>query len=176
MEQAEIDTIMADMVNRPVVPLHGAAEALHVGESDAPFVDIGEGALIQLLMVDLSQNVWITRNRMQPGTSVIKHYHTGSVYAFTLQGSWYYEEYPETVNQAGSFMFEPAGSSHRLTVPADQEGETIVWFMINGTNINVDEDGNVVSIADAHNVLEGYRLLCKINGLSSEAVIVMGET
>ena len=159
MEQAEIDAITAEMANRPIVPLHGAAEALHVGDNDAPFVDIGDGTLIQLLMVDLSQNVWITRNRMQPGTSVIKHYHTGSVYAFTLQGSWYYEEYPETVNHAGSFLFEPAGSSHRLTVSADQEGETIVWFMINGTNINIDEGGNVVSIADAYNVLEGYRLL-----------------
>ena len=175
MEKPQIDNIMADLAARPIIPLHGAAEALHVGDSDAPFVDIGDGTLIQLLMVDLAQNIWITRNRMQPCTSVIKHYHTGSVYAFTLQGAWYYEEYPDTVNRAGSFLFEPAGSSHKLTVPADQEGETIVWFMINGTNINVDEQGNVISIADAFNVLEGYRLLCEMQGSSSEAVVVMGE-
>ena len=92
MEKPQIDNIMADLAARPIIPLHGAAEALHVGDSDAPFVDIGDGTLIQLLMVDLAQNIWITRNRMQPGTSVIKHYHTGSVYAFTLQGAWYYEE------------------------------------------------------------------------------------
>ena len=176
MNQAEIEKIMTEMAARPVVPVSADSEALHVAENDAPFVDIGDGTLIQLLMVDLSQNIWITRNRMQPGTSVIKHYHTGSVYAFTLQGQWYYEEYPDTVNAPGSFLFEPAGSVHTLTIPADQDGETIVWFMINGTNINIDDAGKVVSIAGAHNVLEGYRLLCEMNGESADAVIVHGES
>ncbi len=175
MEQAEIEKIMAEMATRPVVPLQADSEALHIGDSDAPFVDIGDGTLIQLLMVDLAQNIWITRNRMQPGASVIKHYHTGPVYAFTLQGQWYYKEYPDTVNGPGSFLFEPAGSVHTLTIPEEQQGETVVWFMINGTNINIDEDGNVVSIADAHNVLEGYRLLCQMSDQSAEAVIVYGE-
>lgn len=160
----------------PTVPLHGATQALHVGDSEAPFVDVGDGTLIQLLMVDLAQNIWITRNRMQPGTRVIKHYHTGPVYAFTLQGRWFYEEYPDTVNQAGSFLFEPAGSVHTLTIPEDQEGETVVWFLIHGTNINIDGAGDVVSIADAFNVLEGYRLLCEAQGASSDAVIISGGT
>ena len=160
----------------PVVPLHGATEALHVGDGDAPFVDIGDGTLIQLLMVDLEQNIWITRNRMQPGTRVIKHYHTGPVYAFTLRGEWFYEEYPETVNSAGSFLFEPAGSVHTLTIPEEQEGETMVWFLLHGTNINIDEHGGVVSIADAFNVLAGYRMLCEAQGVSSDAVIVKGES
>jgi len=158
----------------PVIPAHGLTEALHVGNSDAPFVDIGDGTLIALLMVDLAQNIWITRNRMPPGTRVIRHYHTGPVYAFTLQGRWFYEEYPQTVNTAGSFLFEPAGSMHTLTIPDDQQEETIVWFLLHGTNINVDEAGAVVSIADAHNVLQGYRMLCAAQNLSSEAVIVLG--
>ncbi len=159
----------------PVVPLRGITTAMHVGEGESPFVDIGDGTLIQLLMVDLTQNIWITRNRMQPGTRVIKHYHTGAVYAFTIQGSWLYEEYPDTVNEPGSFLFEPAGSVHTLTIPEDQTGETVVWFLIHGTNINIDERGDVVSIADAFNVLEGYRLLCDAQGVSSEGVIVIGE-
>ncbi len=167
---------MTDPTRIPIIPAEGLTEALHVGSEAAPFVDIGDGTLIQLLMVDLAQNIWITRNRMQPGTTVIKHYHTGPVYAFTIEGRWYYEEYPDTVNEAGSFLFEPAGSVHTLTIPADQMGETVVWFMINGTNINVDEDGTVVSIADAHNVLAGYRFLCEAQGLSSDAVVVIGES
>ena len=158
-----------------IVPLQGLTGAQHVGDAAAPFVDIGGGTMIQLLMVDLAQNIWITRNRMPAGTRVITHYHTGPVYAFTLQGCWYYAEYPETVNQAGSFLFEPAGSVHTLVVPEDQDGETIVWFLIHGTNINIDASGNVISIADAHNVLAGYRLLCERSGLSADAVVVMGE-
>ncbi len=162
--------------NFPVVPLSGAAEALHIGNEDTPFVDIGDGTLIQLLLADLTQNIWATRNRMQPGTSVITHYHTGPVYAFTLQGHWYYKEYPETVNGPGSFLMEPSGSVHTLTIPEDQTEETIVWFLMHGTNINIDDEGNVVSIADAHNVLKGYRLLCDQQNVSHEKVIVMGET
>ncbi len=167
---------MTDPIPIPIVPTEGLTEALHVAGEDVPFVDIGDGTLIQLLMVDLTQNIWITRNRMQPGTTVIKHYHTGPVYAFTVEGRWYYEEYPETVNEPGSFLFEPAGSVHTLKTPAEQTGETVVWFMINGTNINVDEQGTVVSIADAHNVLTGYRVLCEAQKLSSNAVVVIGET
>ncbi|MCP5183923.1 MAG: 2,4'-dihydroxyacetophenone dioxygenase family protein [Pseudomonadales bacterium] len=159
----------------PVVPLRGLNEAMHVGADAAPFVDIGDGTLIQLLLVDLAHNLWITRNRMQPGTRVITHYHTGPVYAYTLQGRWYYEEYPETVNTAGSFLFEPSGSVHTLVIPPDQAGETIVWFQIHGTNLNLDPAGQVVSIADAHNVLVGYRWLCQRSGASADAVIVLGE-
>lgn len=157
-----------------VVPTVGHADAKHVGDCDVPWVDIGDGTLIQLLMVDLTKNIWITRNRMQPG-QVIKHYHTGPVYAFTLQGSWFYKEYPETVNKAGSFLFEPAGSAHTLCVPDSETEETIVWFKIEGANLNMDESGNVVSIADAHNVLAGYRTLCSLAGVATDKVVVLGE-
>lgn len=157
------------------VPTSGASEALHVGDHDVPWVDIGDGTLIQLLKVDLSRNLWITRNKMKAGTRVIKHYHTGPVYAFTVQGSWYYEEYPETVNRAGSFLFEPAGSAHTLCVSADEPDDTIVWFMIEGANLNIDDNGNVVSITDAHNILAGYRTLCELAGESMDNVVVVGE-
>lgn len=175
MEQSQMEQLAAAMAARPVVPTSVDAQAMHVGDADVPWVDIGDGTLIQLLQVDLSHNIWITRNRMKPGTRVIRHYHTGTVYAYTVQGSWYYEEYPETVNRSGSFLFEPAGSVHTLKVSDEQGEDTIVWFMINGANLNIDDDGNVVSIADAHNVLEGYRLLCQMNGQSCENVIVLGE-
>ncbi|XOV84855.1 MAG: 2,4'-dihydroxyacetophenone dioxygenase family protein [bacterium] len=171
----QTDTSQTNSSALPIVPLTGAAEALHIGNDDTPFVDIGDGTLIQLLLADLTQNIWATRNRMQPGTSVITHYHTGPVYAFTLQGQWYYKEYPETVNGPGSFLMEPSGSVHTLTIPEDQTGETIVWFLMHGTNINIDAEGKVVSIADAHNVLKGYRQLCEQQKVSHHNVIVMGE-
>ena len=168
-----------DMANRlqqgGMVPMHGLTEATHIGESDLPFVDIGDGSLVQLLQVDLNQGLWILRTKFQPGYKVDKHYHTGSVFAVTLEGSWYYEEYPDDVNTKGSYLFEPAHSVHTLTVSAENEGVTDVWFAIYGANVNLDADGNVTGILDAQGVLAVYRAICDAQGLSHEKVIVLGE-
>jgi len=158
-----------------MVPTHGLTEATHIGESDLPFVDIGDGSLLQLLQVDLNQGLWVVRTKFQPGYSVDKHYHTGPVFAVTLAGSWYYKEYPEDVNTKGSYLFEPAHSVHTLTVSADHEGETDVWFAVYGANVNLDADGNVTGIVDAQGLLTVYRALCDAKGLSHEKVIVIGE-
>jgi quercetin dioxygenase-like cupin family protein len=175
LDPEALAALAAQAETATTVPTHGHTEAMHVGDADVPWVDVGDGTLIQLLQVDLNRNIWITRNKMRPGLKVVKHYHTGPVYAYTVQGSWFYEEYPQTVNRAGSFLFEPAGSAHTLCVPEDETAETIVWFMIEGANLNIDENGNVISIADAHNVLAGYRALCHLAGVSCDKVVVLGE-
>jgi len=128
-----------------------------------------------LLHVDLAQGLWITRNRMQPGVEVEKHYHTGIVYAVTQKGRWWYKETPEQVNSAGSYLFEPAMSVHSLMVPKDQEGPTEVWFAVYGANINLDEDNNITSIVDANTVLQAYRAYCASMKINCEKLIVVGE-
>ncbi|MCU1353535.1 MAG: ChrR Cupin-like domain, partial [Acidimicrobiales bacterium] len=83
-------------------------QALHRSEDELPFVDLGDGAELQLLQVDVEAGLWVIRNRFPAGYVVPTHKHTGTVHAFTLSGSWHYAEYPE-VNTAGSYLFEPAG-------------------------------------------------------------------
>src|SRR4029453_9250320 len=122
--------------------------ALHRGESDLPFVDLGDGSELQLLQCDVEAGLWVIRTRFQPGYVVQTHKHTGEVFAFTIAGRWKYREYPE-VNTAGSYLYEPAGSVHTLTVPADNDGVTDVWFAIRGANLNLDEAGNVTPVIDA---------------------------
>src|SRR4029079_2275295 len=85
-------------------------------------------------------------------------------------GSWKYLEYPE-VNTAGSYLYEPAGSIHTLTVPAENEGMTDVWFAIYGANLNLDADGNVESVIDAGLVRDSYFALCEANGHPTPQVI-----
>ena len=41
--------------------------ALHRGEEELPFVDIGEGSTLQLLQVDIESGLWVIRNHFQPG-------------------------------------------------------------------------------------------------------------
>jgi len=144
--------------------------ALHRGESDLPFVDLGDGSDLQLLQCDVEAGLWVIRTRFQPGYVVQTHKHTGEVFAFTISGSWRYAEYPQ-VNTAGSYLFEPAGSIHTLTVPEDNEGLTDVWFAIRGANLNLDENGNVTTVIDAGIIRDFYLAMCEQMGLPRPDVI-----
>lgn len=146
-----------------------------VKADDLPWAEAGDGSAIQLQHVDLNTNLWISKTRLPPGYKVIKHFHTGLVYAVTLQGRWFYEETPEAVSEPGSYLFEPAGSTHTLCTPADNEGDTIVWFAIYGANINIGEDGNVLSVVDARSALEMYETYCSILNLDCSKLIVHGR-
>ena len=144
--------------------------ALHRGEAELPFVTIDEGIELQVLQVDIPAGLWVIRNRFQPGSRVQKHKHTGTVFAFTQSGSWKYEEYPE-VNTAGSYLYEPAGSTHTLIVPDTNTEVTDVWFAITGANLNLDDDGNVEMVIDAQAVLEFYLAMCEAEGKGNPDVI-----
>ncbi len=145
-------------------------EAVHLGEEDIPWVDTGVGLELKLVQADIGAGLWIVRNRLTPGTVVQKHKHTGQVFGYTLSGAWKYAEYPY-VNRAGSFLYEPAGSIHTLTVLDDNTEPTDVWFQIYGANLNLDADGNVESITDAGSIYEAYMMLCEAQGLGRPNVL-----
>jgi quercetin dioxygenase-like cupin family protein len=144
--------------------------AIHRGEDEIPFVDAGDGSHIQLLQVDVELGLWVIRTRFAPGVTIPTHKHTGAVHAFTIAGRWKYVEYPE-VNTAGSYLYEPAGSIHTLTVPDDVDGMTDVWFAIYGANLNLDAEGNVTSVIDAGFIRDAYFALCEAYGLGRPPVV-----
>lgn len=165
----------AKMMARPIVPVESDQTTMHIGLADLPWAEAGDGSALQLLHVDLNQGIWISNTRLPAGHKVIKHFHTGQVYAVTIQGQWFYAETPDAVNSPGSYLFEPAGSVHTLCTPADQQGDTITWFAVHGANINLDADGKVVSVIDARTALEVYRGYCDALGLDYSGLIVIGE-
>jgi 2,4'-dihydroxyacetophenone dioxygenase len=165
----------AELEKRPLIPAQSSLSTLHIGEDELPYVEAGDGSAVQLLHVDLPQGLWILKMRMPPAYKVLTHYHTGFVYAVTLQGSWHYVESPAAVNKAGSYLYEPAGSLHTLTTPVDAKGDTIVWFAVHGANVNVDAEGRIVSIIDARTALDIYRGSCRALGLDYGKLIVVGE-
>jgi hypothetical protein len=164
-----------DRLSRPIIPATSALETLHLGDDDLPWMELGGGAGLQLLHIDLNQGLWISKTRLPPGYKVATHYHTGLVFAVTLKGSWHYVETPDAVNRPGSYLFEPAGSRHTLVTPADAEGDMVTWFAIYGANINLDDRGTVTSIVDARSALEIYRGYCQALGLDHSKLIVHGE-
>ena len=136
-----------------------------------PWVEIDTGVEIKVAQVDLDNGLWIVRNRFAPGARVQTHRHTGSVYAFTESGSWLYEEYPNDVNRAGSYLFEPAGSVHTLIVPETNTEPTLVWFVVQGVNLNLAPDGSIELVVDAQLVLDVYLSMAEAAGLPRPDVV-----
>jgi quercetin dioxygenase-like cupin family protein len=153
-----------------------APQTILRNEADLPFVDLGDGSLLQLLQVDLATGIWIVRTKFVPGATIQTHRHTGHVYAFTQSGSWYYLETPEFVNVAGSYLYEPAGSVHTLHVPDTNTDLTDVWFTIYGANLNLDKDRNVEFVIDAHTIYGVYKALCESqHGVTDPPVVVINS-
>lgn len=142
--------------------------AVHVGNDDLPFVDIGGGNQLKVLQVRAHEGLWIIENIFQKGFELPPHRHTGPVYGYTVSGAWKYKEY-DYINRAGSFLYEPAGSVHTLQCIED---ETRVWFQMYGANLDLDADGNVVAVQDGPGTLAVYNLLCDAAGLPKPSVVV----
>lgn len=148
--------------------LTAPTEAVHIGESDLPFVEIGGGNKLRVLQVKIEEGLWIVENIFQAGFAVQTHRHTGPVWGYTTSGAWKYKEY-DYVNRAGSFLYEPAGSVHTLTCVED---DTRVWFHMYGSNLNLDDDGNIDSVADGPGTLAAYMAMCEAQGFGRPNVIV----
>ena len=145
-----------------------APDAVHLGNDELPFVDIGEGNKLKVIQVKEGEGLWIVENIFQNGYAVQRHRHTGPVWGYTTRGAWKYAEY-DYVNRAGSFLYEPAGSVHTLQCIED---DTQVWFHMYGVNLNLDADDNVESVADGATALAAYFAMCEAQGLGKPNVLV----
>ena len=135
-------------------------EAVHFGDNDLPFIDIGDGSLLKVLQVKRGEGLWIIENIFQAGYEVDTHKHTGPVWGYTTSGAWKYKEY-DYVNRAGSFLYEPAGSQHTLQCIEDN---TRVWFQMYGSTINLNPDGNIPSVVAGDSPLGFNLAICKARG------------
>jgi quercetin dioxygenase-like cupin family protein len=100
------------------------------------------------LFLDAENGVWVLRARFKPGTTLPRHFHTGTVHFYTLSGSWHYLEYPDQPQTAGCYLYEPGGSIHTFHCPEDAEPAD-GFMVVEGANVNFDEEGNFVNIMDS---------------------------
>jgi 2,4'-dihydroxyacetophenone dioxygenase len=127
-------------------------ELLTVNEANIPRINdaLGAGVHFKPLRLDLEVGVWVVLATIAPGSSIPLHYHTGIAEAYTLSGSWHYLEYPEQVQTAGSYLYEPAGSVHTFVCPESNTEDTAIFIRVEGANINFTEkEGQFHSVLDA---------------------------
>jgi 2,4'-dihydroxyacetophenone dioxygenase len=126
---------------------------LNIGDAPLPAL---EGVSLTPLFLDRENGVWVMYGRFAPGTVLPAHLHTGSVHFFTTKGRWAYREYPDDPQVAGSYLYEPGGSMHTFTVPADASEDAEGFFVINGANLNF-LDGVFQNVTDAGSLEEMLR-------------------
>ena len=122
------------------------------------------GILSKLLMLDLKGNSFVVLAKCEPGSVITRHYHTGPVVGYVLQGTWKYKEY-DWIARAGSFVYEAAGEAHTLLTFGNEPMLTV--FHNIGPNIILDDDGKQIGYNDVFTVLEYAREYCAKNGLDA---------
>ncbi|WP_436771671.1 2,4'-dihydroxyacetophenone dioxygenase family protein [Yinghuangia sp. YIM S09857] len=149
-------------------------EAAHVGVEDVPWVEnhAYPGTMMRLLRADLAEGTYVMAGRLPAGLEVGTHRHIGAVHMFTLAGAWGYREHG-FVNRAGSYLYEPPGSTHTLFVPADNTEVTETLTIVHGVTEYLDADGNVVAVSDAAANLRGYYESCEAAGLPRPSGILL---
>lgn len=127
------------------------AELLTVNEKDIPLVrdTLGPGVHVKPLRLDIEKGEWVVLATFAPGATVPLHYHTGEAEVYTLSGCWHYYEYPDQLQTAGSYLYEPSSSVHSFITPETNTEDTVIFVRVTGANINFSEDGQFHSILDA---------------------------
>jgi quercetin dioxygenase-like cupin family protein len=102
------------------------------------------------LFLDPHNGVWVLRVKFAPGVTLPLHFHTGTVHLYTMSGCWYYTEYPDQKQTAGSYLYEPGGSVHQFNTPVENTEDTDTFMIVTGANVNFDSDsGQYLNMMDA---------------------------
>ena len=133
---------------------------VNINDAQPPSMD---GVTLTPLFLDRENGVWVLYGKFAPGTVLPTHFHTGTVHFFTTKGQWNYREYPDDPQTAGSYLYEPGGSIHTFTVPADATEAAEGFMVVNGANVNF-VDGVYQNITDAGSLEEMFKALAKATG------------
>lgn len=123
-----------------------------------------DGVDIKPLFLDPENGTWVLYAKFKPGTTLPKHFHTGTVHFFTTKGMWHYVEYPKDKQTAGSYLYEPGGSIHQFHVPEDEPDGAEGFMVVSGANINFDENDEFRDIMDAGAIEAAILGVCQMMG------------
>ncbi len=122
------------------------------------------GSTIIPLFLDRENGVWVLYGKFDPGTTLPPHFHTGTVHFFTTKGQWNYVEYPDDPQTAGSYLYEPGGSVHTFSVPADAKEPAEGFMVVYGANV-IFAEGEFQSVRDAGAIEEGILAAARKAGI-----------
>lgn len=105
--------------------------------------------------------------RVRRGGVLSRHRHPTPVHGFVLKGQWRYLEHSWVATE-GSYVYEPPGEVHTLTVDNDDEMMTV--FFIHGPTLYLDEEDRVTLVEDNFQLIEAARKHYEEVGLGADFV------
>ena len=120
------------------------------------------------LLLNTVSGGWCNLLRVRRAGVLSRHRHPMLVVGYVVKGRWKYLEHDWTAEE-GSFVFEPPGEVHTLTVP-DDCAEMITFFNIAGAMIYVDAQGRQTGYEDVFTKITMCRAHYRDVGLGTDYV------
>ena len=139
-----------------------------IPDDERVWVPQAENVWFRPLCLSTRQGYWVNLLRVRMSGILSRHRHPAPVHGYVLEGKWKYLEH-DWIATPGSYVFEPPGETHTLTVPADVP-QMITLFHITGAMIYVDQAGAVTSYEDVFTKIEMCRKHYTACGLGADFV------
>ena len=121
-----------------------------------PWIPTGPGKSFRPLR--FAADGWSELMRLEPGSAVALHRHTGEVHALTLSGTREILGSGELVGP-GSYVYEPSGTVDGWGAIGDEP--CVVHIKVTGTIEYVDDDGRVIESVNADTQRAVYLAWCQ---------------
>lgn len=145
---------------------HEIVEAAVPGD-ERVWVPQADNVWFRPLLLNTVSGGWCNLLRVRKAGILSRHRHPMVVVGYVIKGSWRYLEHDWVATQ-GSFVYEPPGEVHTLTV--DSADEMITFFNISGAMIYVDEAGKPVAYEDVFTKMDMCRAHYQKVGLGADYV------
>lgn len=109
--------------------------------------------------------------RLQPGTTIARHRHTGEVNAFQLSGAREIIDTGEIIGP-GTFVHEPRGNNDTWRSVGDEP--CIIQISVKGRVEYVDANGNVLKHTDTFTAQAAYLEWCAEHGVAPHPALARG--
>jgi 2,4'-dihydroxyacetophenone dioxygenase len=155
----------------PIAPASGIRPEIAVAaipDDERVWVPQAEGVWFRPLLLNTVNGGWCNLLRVRRAGVLSRHRHPMLVVGYVIRGRWKYVEHDWTAEE-GSFVFEPPGEVHTLTVPADCP-EMITFFNIQGAMIYVDDQNRQTGYEDVFTKIDLCRTHYRDNGLGASYV------
>jgi 2,4'-dihydroxyacetophenone dioxygenase len=150
----------------PLAPMEIATPVLP--EDERVWVPQMKDVWFRPLLLNTLQGQWCNLLRVRKSGVLTKHLHPAPVHGYVIKGRWYYLEH-DWVAETGSYVFEPPGEIHTLTVPEDCD-EMITFFNISGCMIYLDADNKQIGLEDVFTKIDMCRRHYEAVGLGVDYV------
>ena len=139
-------TTLTSMTTSPSLTTLGASPTLSsCHPQDLPWVPWAmPGAAFKLLSVEPSAQRFSLLIKVAANAPAPRHRHVGAVEGMVLEGGFFYDDAPETIYQAGTYLLERAGAVHR---PVSRTG-AVMFLVFHGAIEGLNEADEVIGKID----------------------------